>query len=194
MRATETGASASAGHTHDAVVKTTHTQRCSARASHHIALARSSHGGFRRPERRRRPSQRRAANRRGRLRCSRPRPLASARPLRGVRHALAAINNYAALMQVRGRLEEAEALYGEAVATSRFVQPGHPDTMTAIWNLADLLHKMGCLEEAEGLMREALAGRQATLGVEHSRTRNVASGLERLLRDKVVVAHAASRR
>ncbi len=46
-----------------------------------------------------------------------------------------------------------------------------------------------------GLMREALAGRQATLGAEHTHTRNTATGLETLLRDKAAAAaQAAGRR
>ena len=95
-------------------------------------------------------------------------------------------------MQDRGRLEEAAALYRETVATTRRVQPGHPETMLSIHNLAALLHQMGRLEEAEGLYREALAGRQATLGAEHPHTLSTAASFERLLRDKAAAAARAA--
>ena len=60
--------------------------------------------------------------------------LATSRRTKGSDHpdTLVAVNNYSGLLKARGRLEEAEALLREAVATRCRVQPGHPHTMTSI--------------------------------------------------------------
>ena len=108
---------------------------------------------------------------------------------------LAAIANYAGLLVERGRLDEAEPLLREAVATYRRVCMGaHPNTMSAIANLGALLERQGRLSDAEALYREALAGFTTALGEGHARTRETAAALERVLRTKAAQGGARNRR
>merc|ERR1712054_715116 len=74
---------------------------------------------------------------------------------------LTSINNLAGLLEERGRLDEAEPLYQEALAGRREkLGDKHPDTLLSINNLAALLKAQGRLDEAERLDRGALADRQ----------------------------------
>ena len=97
---------------------------------------------------------------------------------------LAAINSYAFLLVDRGRLDEAEPLLREAVATRRRVGGAHPSTMLAIYNLAIVLERRGRLDEAHLLYREAYAGNQAALGEGHADTQACGTALDRVLRAK----------
>ena len=96
---------------------------------------------------------------------------------------LASINNFANLLQQRGRNGEAEPLYREALATKRRIHPpNHPSVLMSVNNLGVLLQDMRQWDEAEALLGEALAGRTAMLGEGHEHTRDTAASLEALRR------------
>ena len=89
-----------------------------------------------------------------------------------------------ALLQAKGRLDEAEPLMmkrdleGSEVTTLGAM---HPSTLIAIGNLASLLQDQGKLDEAEPLSRRALEGCEATLGALHPSTLVAVSNLAALL-------------
>lgn len=80
-------------------------------------------------------------------------------------------------------LEEAEALYAEALTMRRALYAGdHPDLARTVDNLGNIAHDLGDLEEAEARYREAWRMRRRLLGEDH---RDVAASLNNL----AVLAH-----
>jgi tetratricopeptide (TPR) repeat protein len=98
-----------------------------------------------------------------------------------------ALNNLAAIVQRRGDLGEAEALYRRVVAIneSRF-GAGSARLAVPLNNLATVLRKQDRLDEAERLYRRALALLEAEVAPEHPNLRVVRANLARL--------HASPRR
>ncbi len=113
--------------------------------------------------------------------------LAHAERTLGLDHpgALAMANNLAYLLEIRGRLLEAEPLTRLALEGSkRVLGPEHPDTLTSVNNLACLLQALGRLEDAEPLFRRALEARERVLGPDHPATLSSMNNLALLLRTR----------
>jgi tetratricopeptide (TPR) repeat protein len=96
---------------------------------------------------------------------------------------LGAISNLAGVLRMLGELEEAEALFREALDRRRRVLgEAHPHTLTSINNVGYVLQARGRLAEAEPFYREALERRRRVLGPDHPDTvrsnNNVGSVLE----------------
>jgi len=93
------------------------------------------------------------------------------------------INNLGLLLQAQGRLDEAGALYREALEARRETLGNrHPDTLSSINNLGSLLQAKGRLDEAEALFHEALKARRETLGDRHPDTLGSINNLGVLLK------------
>ncbi|KAL1515349.1 hypothetical protein AB1Y20_001979 [Prymnesium parvum] len=92
------------------------------------------------------------------------------------------INNLGGLLQAQGRLDEAGALYREALEAKRETLGNcHLDTLMSINNLGMLLKAQGRLDEAGALYREALEARRKTLGNHHPDTLTSINNLGSLL-------------
>jgi tetratricopeptide (TPR) repeat protein len=92
------------------------------------------------------------------------------------------MNALAFLYQDTGRMEEAEALYADALAARRRVLGDeHKDTLTSMNGLAALYEATGRMEEAEALYADALAARRRVLGDEHKDTLTSMNNLATLL-------------
>ena len=92
------------------------------------------------------------------------------------------LNRFARLQQDLGDLEEAAALFREALEARRAkLGDRHPDTLLLLNNLASLLKDKGDLEGAAPLLREALEARRATLGDRHPDTVTSLNNLAGLL-------------
>ncbi|MCU0867375.1 MAG: serine/threonine-protein kinase [Planctomycetes bacterium] len=80
-------------------------------------------------------------------------------------------NSLAVWLHGRGRLDEAERLYREAVAVGeRVLGPDHVDTLTARMNLAAVLRARHQYAAAEPILLAAAAGLQRVYGDEHTTT------------------------
>jgi len=91
----------------------------------------------------------------------------------GLTHAVTVnhMSALAVLMDARGALDEAEALYRQAhKAYHDSLGDAHPSTLASASNLALLLKDKGSLCEAEQLCRGILKSREETLGLEHRTT------------------------
>lgn len=99
---------------------------------------------------------------------------------------LAALQNYATLLDIMRRhegAEGAEALYRKAIAAHRRVMgAGHPYTLCCVEKLSRLYVRLGRFDEALPLCREVLAGHQLALGEQHAHTRRAAALLAVLLK------------
>lgn len=77
-------------------------------------------------------------------------------------------SNLAMVLKTLDRIDEAEALYQQALAMDRVLHDGqHPDIAADLTNLAGVYRAKGELEKAEDMYREALAMQQGLLGEEH---------------------------
>lgn len=84
---------------------------------------------------------------------------------------LFSINNAATLLTARGRYDEAEAYYAEALDGGRRVWGDeHPDTLNIINNRAVLLQEQGRYAAAYPLLVGVLEGRRRVLGDDHPET------------------------
>jgi len=90
----------------------------------------------------------------------------------------------AAVLQARGKYEEAEKI-GRLVLEARenVLGPDHTDTLASVNDLALVLGRLGNYNEAEGLNRRALEGRQKTLGPRNIDTLASLGNLSLVLRD-----------
>ena len=78
------------------------------------------------------------------------------------------ISSLAKLLNAQGELDQAEALYSEAMEGRRSaLGDRHPDTLVAIDSMSQLLQARGNLKQAETLGQEALEGRRTSLGEGH---------------------------
>ena len=69
-----------------------------------------------------------------------------------------ALSNLGQVARDSGRLDEAETLFGQAIAMDRKVNgPEHPRVATCLGYLAEVAMRRGDFHEAEGELREALA-------------------------------------
>jgi len=106
-------------------------------------------------------------------------------------YTLMLMGNLASLLQVQGKLSEAEPLCRETLDERRqLLGNSHPDTLSSISNLASLFRAQGKLAEAEPLFREALEERRQLLGNFHSDTRVSISNLAALLQAQGKLAEA----
>ncbi len=81
------------------------------------------------------------------------------------------LNSLAALLDERGDVEAAEALYRESLAMRREVNPpGHASTAAPLQNLARLALDTGRLDQAAGHCADALTIRTQALGDTHPQT------------------------
>ena len=91
------------------------------------------------------------------------------------------MNNLALLLEAQGHLEEARALYVDALeGRRRTLGPNHPDTFTSMLNLATLLADVKERDEAAALLRECFEGRQRVLGPNHPDTINCKRWMDHL--------------
>lgn len=92
------------------------------------------------------------------------------------------LDELAAGLRAKGRLEEAEQLYRRALR-EREAEPGpdHLETLTSANNLAMMLKARGKLAEAEPLYRRVLRGREVQLGPDHRDTLRSINNLAVLL-------------
>mmetsp|Transcript_7429 Transcript_7429/g.15501 ORF Transcript_7429/g.15501 Transcript_7429/m.15501 type:complete len:113 (-) Transcript_7429:69-407(-) len=88
------------------------------------------------------------------------------------------MNNYAGLLERKGDLVNAEALYRRALeGRIRALGPQHPDTWSVMSNLSDLLYtRDGPTHESRLLLQKALEMAIETVGEDHSITQNFAVG------------------
>ena len=113
------------------------------------------------------------------------RALAMRREALGNEHqdTLSSVNSKGELLHLRGRLDEAEPYFREALDTlQRMLGDEHPDTIRSIANLGALLRARGDLEGAELLLRDAVAKRRKVLGRDHPDTLTSLNNLGLLLR------------
>jgi serine/threonine-protein kinase len=89
------------------------------------------------------------------------------RALAGPEGIVGAALRLATIQHRRDKLDEAEALYREALALARSSLGEHVLVPNALHALGSLLERRGNLEEAEALHREGLAMRQRLVGNEH---------------------------
>ena len=81
------------------------------------------------------------------------------------------INNVGTLLQLQGKLAEAEPYYREVMEGRRQVLgKDHPDTFVSISNMGSLLCDLGRQGEAEALGAEAVAGARRTMLTGHADT------------------------
>ncbi len=95
------------------------------------------------------------------------------RASRGVEHpgTLEILNDLAVVLELRGKLAEAEPLFRRAFAgCCRALGQEHALTLLALHNLAWSVHDQGNAAVAESLYRRCLEGRRRTLGPEHPDT------------------------
>ncbi len=96
---------------------------------------------------------------------------------------LSSFNGTGELLHLRGKLDEAEPYFREALETLRRVLgEEHPDTIRSIANLGALLRAQGNLDDAELYLREALTKRRQVLGDEHPDTLTSLNNLGLLMR------------
>jgi tetratricopeptide (TPR) repeat protein len=85
------------------------------------------------------------------------------------------------LLQLRGRLAEAETLLRAVLADTRAIfSEGSPEAVDARYALAELLDYRGRMAEAEGEYRAVFAARSATLGRDHPQTLAARKGVARM--------------
>src|SRR5262249_41153950 len=93
------------------------------------------------------------------------------------------LNNLAGVVQRRGNVAEAEALYRRAIAIKeQALGPDHADLALALNNLALLLADQGHSSEAEPLYQRALGLIAPALGKEHPNLTGVRETYTALLR------------
>ncbi|KZP22344.1 TPR-like protein [Athelia psychrophila] len=81
------------------------------------------------------------------------------------------VSNLAVLYQRQGKLDEAESLYGRALAgQEKQLGADHLSTLMTVHNFAYLRQQQGRNQEAEALYRRALASQEAKLGPDHPNT------------------------
>ncbi len=103
------------------------------------------------------------------------------------------LNKLGRLKEERGRYEEAEALFREALSIRRELYgEEHKDVATSLNNLGLVLHQRGRTEEGERRLREALQMRRKLLGEENSEVATSMNNLAWLLHDRGRLAEAAS--
>ena len=98
----------------------------------------------------------------------------------GARHqdTLGSLNGLASFYQDRGRYEQAEPLYKEALQTRREVLGArHQDTLTSLNALAMLYQYWGHWEQAESLYQEVLQANRETLGPRSASTLSALNNL-----------------
>jgi tetratricopeptide (TPR) repeat protein len=77
-------------------------------------------------------------------------------------------NNLGLLYAYQGRLEEAEKMYGQALAGyKKALGAVHTSTLNTVNNLGGLYAGQGKLQEADEMYRQALAGKEEVLGPDH---------------------------
>ncbi len=106
------------------------------------------------------------------------------------------LNNLALIRRVRGDLDEAEALYQQALEmTHRLFGEEHPEIAITLMNLADINTLQGRLQEAEAMYLDALAMSRKLFGEEHPRIALVLNNLAFVYyeENKIDEALAASR-
>ena len=92
------------------------------------------------------------------------------------------LNNLGHLLQVTGRMEDAEPLIRRSLAISeKSYGPEHPTVAVRLNNLAKLLHETDRLVEAEPLLRRALAITEASNDPDHPTVATRLSNLAQLL-------------
>jgi tetratricopeptide (TPR) repeat protein len=85
----------------------------------------------------------------------------------------------------QGKLQEAEAMYQQALAGyQKVLGPDHTSTLAAINNLGTLYSRQGKLQEAEAMHQQALAGYQKALGPDHTSTLTAIDNLGTLYLDQ----------
>jgi tetratricopeptide (TPR) repeat protein len=78
------------------------------------------------------------------------------------------MSNLANVLCFQGRLDEAEALYGRALAVQeRTLGREHTQTLVSVTGVAWVLNAKGRKDEAEVLYRRVLEAQVRTLGREH---------------------------
>jgi len=98
---------------------------------------------------------------------------------------LMVISNLGWLLLTQGRLDEAGALYREALeGQRRKLGDEHPNTQQSIRNLAITYSAQGKYDEAEPLCREALDVLRRTKGNDDPNTLEVKQFLEMILKKK----------
>ncbi|MCH8903617.1 MAG: tetratricopeptide repeat protein, partial [Bacteroidetes bacterium] len=81
---------------------------------------------------------------------------------------LISINHMGVLLDVQGKLDEAEPYYREALeGRRRVLGDDHPSTLTSINNMGNLLNALGKYEDAASVHRRALDLRERHLGSHH---------------------------
>ena len=86
-------------------------------------------------------------------------------------YTLRAVLDLAALYYVRGKLDEAEAMWKRALeGYEKALGPDHPNTLTSAQSLGTLYRDRGQLVEAAKMSQRALEGYQRTLDPEHQST------------------------
>ncbi len=85
------------------------------------------------------------------------------------------------VLRAQGKIEEAEALYREAIPKLRTLVPDHPDLATHINNLAFLLKGRGAYDDAATLYQEAHSLYSAVHGRGHPQSLMLASNLSSAL-------------
>ena len=85
---------------------------------------------------------------------------------------------FAKFYGAQGRYDEAEELYGRALAGSEEeLGPKHPKILTIIMNLGNVYRFQGRYNEAKELYERALAGSEETLGPKHLKTLTIIMNL-----------------
>ncbi len=111
--------------------------------------------------------------------------------------------NLAYVMRAQGKLDEAEALYREAIPTLQSLDPSDTDISLYLNNLAFLLRERGAYDEAAALYDEALSLHTGLFGAGHPTSLMLASNLgvslfrgerveegEAVMRERVLAAEA----
>jgi serine/threonine-protein kinase len=92
---------------------------------------------------------------------------------------LGALNDLALALHSQGRLDEAEALYREALNRQRNLDPEVISTLRSmtLTNVGWLLQARGALQESDSVLQEALEVRRSTYSTPHPRLANSLSAL-----------------
>ena len=101
------------------------------------------------------------------------------------------INDVAEALREQGRLEEARALFTEALGARRAaLGPEDPAYLTSLNNLGLLLRQMGEMGEARELLTEAVETRRAAQGDDHRETLTAINNLGALLKAQGALSDA----
>ncbi|KXX75712.1 Kinesin light chain [Madurella mycetomatis] len=92
--------------------------------------------------------------------------------------AISAIHDLGSLYVDQGRVQEAEAMYQQALqGKERALGPDHTSTLDTINNLGCLYRNQGRLQEAEAIYQRALQGTGKALGPDHTSTLSTINNL-----------------